>query len=132
MVGRGDPGVGPGETSGGLAASAVGEQEVTARGFLLAMPTPRPAWSAGGACVRPSCGFGEVDVPCFSRVLGDSDQRGGGNGGFLRGLPNCRAMSYPVTLQTSSVSALLDYSPHPTTAAVGSIRSSLVDLKRLN
>lgn len=41
MVGRGDPGVGPGETSGGLATSVVGEQEVTAQGFLL-VPWPRP------------------------------------------------------------------------------------------
>ena len=47
--------------------------------------------------------FREVDVPGFSRVLGQSDQRGGGNGGFLRGLPNHGATSYPVTLQTSSV-----------------------------
>ena len=50
--------------------------------------------------------FREVDGPGFSRVLGQSDQRGGGNGGFLRGLPNHGATSYPVTLQTSSVPAL--------------------------
>lgn len=48
MVGRGDPGVGPGETSGGLAASAVGEQEATLRGFLLA-PWPRPPLVQSGA-----------------------------------------------------------------------------------
>ena len=68
-------------------------------------------------------------MPGFSKVLGESDQRGGGNGGFLRGLPGYKARSSPVTLQTSSVSALLDYSPHPATAAVGPICFSLVDLK---
>lgn len=108
MVGRGDPGVGPGETSGGLAASAVGEQEVTAR--LPPWPCPPSGLAQAQeahASGRPVVS-GKWTCSCFSRVLGESDQRGGGNGGFQRSAQlQAVSLQLPPHLHRS---ALLDYS----------------------
>lgn len=58
--------------------------------------------------------FWEVDVPGFSRVLGQSDQRGGGNGGFLRSaqLRSHELSSYPADLQNACASGLQLSSHH--------------------